>query len=459
MFPENEFISLDEANESIKSFGDIKVIEAYIVDINGIPRGKWLPAEHSEKLFKQGLNLPLSAFALDIWGQDVIAAGLVNETGDNDGVCKPVKGSLKKTAWSNEKSAQVLMTMFTKEGHPFQVDPRQVLSHVVSSLNAKNLFPVCSVELEFYVINKKAMLTEELSCDSFSTMSLGSKLDPQLYSLSEMDVYKEIYLNVLKLCEDFDFSIDALHSEFGPGQFEISLKHLNDPLKIADQLVYLKRILKAAFDQFDYHVTFMAKPYLEKSGSGLHVHLSMLNEENENVFCMRDNLAPPSDILLYSIGGLVKTMKQAMLVFAPHFNSYRRFQKGSHAPVRACWGIDNRMSAIRVIPGGATSSRLEHRVSGADANPYLVLASILAGVSYGIDEQERPGQAMEGDRYLSKSELLPNDWKRALSAFSSSDFIKEYLNEDFHRVYKACKMQEVDLFSNKISNVEYNSYL
>jgi glutamine synthetase len=235
--------------------------------------------------------------------------------------------------------------------------------------------------------------------------------------------------------------------------------HVDDPLLAGDQAVMFKRLIKGIARKQGYSATFMAKPYAKKSGNGMHVHFSLLNEEGVNVF--DDGGEEGTDVLKHAVAGLLLTMADSMLTFAPHMNSYRRFMVGAHAPTFASWGYENRTVAIRIPESPCAARRIEHRVAGADANPYLVLATILAGALYGIENKLRPSEAIEGDAYSEENQrlVLPNKWDQATDIFSKSKVLEHYLGEEFMRVYTAAKRQEQRKLHEQISDIEYEAYL
>ena len=283
--------------------------------------------------------------------------------------------------------------------------------------------------------------------------------DVDAYSITELDGLADFFADVREACEIQGIPADTIISELGPGQFEINLNHINDPLLVADQAILFKRLIKGVARKHEMAASFMAKPYMDQSGNGFHVHFSLLDDNGDNIF---NNGGPEgTDTLRHAIGGLMQAMGDSMLVFAPNLNSYRRFQKGAHAPTYASWGYENRTVALRVPESPNVARRIEHRVSGADANPYLVLSAILSAALYGIENKIEPPAPVEGDAYsaFDESRALPNTWDGAISAIENSALIKDVLGEEFVRVFSAAKRQEQDSINSRISDVEYESYL
>jgi len=434
--------------------------DLFITDLNGNLRGKRMPWKALSKVMEEGVKLPRSVLGFDFWGDDVLENGLVFETGDIDGTCMPVQQPVPVT-WSESPRHQILATMFNPDGTPFGADPRQVLSRIVDRFKSHGLTPVVATELEFYLLDGDSEVSQRPQPPILSEGHGRRLTETDCYSIDEMDGLSSFFSDVREACELQGVPADTIVSELGPGQFEINLVHVADPMLAGDQATMFKRLVKGIARKHGYAATFMAKPYTKKSGNGLHVHFSLLNEDGINVF--DDGGEEGTDLLRYAVGGLMRTMSDSMLTFAPHMNSYRRFKVGAHAPTFASWGYENRTVAIRIPESPPVARRIEHRVAGADANPYLVLATVLAGALYGIENKLMPMAAIEGDAYneaeANRELLLPNKWDVATEVFSRSQVLKEYLGEEFVRVYSAAKRQELRKLHERISDVEYESYL
>ena len=431
----------------------------FITDLNGNQRGKRLPGSSFSKILKEGMKLPRSVVGLDIWGDDCAGNGLVFETGDSDGICQPINDSLTDVPWANRPHQQALAMMFNPDGSPFLADPRQILASIVDRYKAKGITAVAATELEFYLMDANSDATQR-PCPPVLKHGHGRKMsDVDAYSITELDGLADFFADVREACEIQGIPADTIISELGPGQFEINLNHINDPLLVADQAILFKRLIKGVARKHEMAASFMAKPYMDQSGNGFHVHFSLLDDNGDNIF---NNGGPEgTDTLRHAIGGLMQAMGDSMLVFAPNLNSYRRFQKGAHAPTYASWGYENRTVALRVPESPNVARRIEHRVSGADANPYLVLSAILSAALYGIENKIEPPAPVEGDAYsaFDESRALPNTWDGAISAIENSALIKDVLGEEFVRVFSAAKRQEQDSINSRISDVEYESYL
>ncbi|MBA4795825.1 glutamine synthetase family protein [Rhizobium rosettiformans] len=445
----------EEAREFFAANPDIEVLEAFVIDVNGVPRGKWIPRERAIDVLTKGMAMPRSVYALDVWGRDVNAAGLAEGTGDPDGICFPVPGTLSRVTWLSRPTAQVLLQMHTQEGESFYADPRQVLSHVLDRFKAAKLTPVVATELEFYLIDPVRSALDPVRPPNTRDGRWHTG-QTQVLSISELQDFEEVFHGISTAARAQNVPADTTLRENGPGQYEINLNHVPDALAAADYAVLLKRIVKGVARASDLDATFMAKPYGTQAGSGMHVHFSVLDEKGENIYVGADG---PSEALFHSVGGLLENMGESMAIFAPHQNSYRRLRPSEHAPTYASWGFDNRSAAVRVITASKPATRIEHRVAGSDTNPYLVLAMILSAALAGMKEKLSPGGAISGDDHAVNHEPLPTNWDYALQRFAKSSFAYAALGPKYRSLYTACKQQELSEFSLRVTDVEYDAYI
>ncbi len=436
-------------NKFIADNPDIERIEALFPTINGIYRGKWLPAKDIAKLANGGLRLPISTYALDSWGDDVDEAGLGIISGDRDGVGAPVIDTLARIGWSKVPAAQILMSLELRDGNntPCPYDPRQQLAKMARRFSDKNLTPVIATELEFYLI--KPVDRDNPHPVPFQEISTGN-----LNNLDQMAEFETVLNEIRKACEDQNVLADVMIAEAGMCQFEINFKHISDPLRAGDQAMLFKRIVKGSAKMHGMDATFMAKPFGEDLGSGMHTHVSILDNDGDNIFDGNGN--KPSPNLLYATGGLLSSMRELQAIFAPNLNSYRRFQAGSFAPNRANWGLDHRAAAVRLPQISGPAARLEHRICGADTNPYLALTAILGGILHGLENSIDPGKTIENDKTAT---ALHHDWKNSIDNFSVSKLAKHIFGDEFHRVYTVLRHHEINRMQAKISDVELALYL
>ncbi|MEM1346831.1 MAG: glutamine synthetase family protein, partial [Pseudomonadota bacterium] len=246
--------------------------------------------------------------------------------------------------------------------------------------------------------------------------------------------------------------------EFGPGQFEINLGHTADALAGADHMIWLKRAIRGTARAQKLDATFMAKPFGAASGSGQHIHVSLMDDDAHNALAGVPGQGV-SPRLGQAVAGLVTTMAEATAVFAPHANSYRRFVAGSYAPTSAAWGLDNRSTAVRVPATHGPGARIEHRVAGADANPYLLAAAVIAAMLEGIEATRTPPPPTIAGAPASDDQPLPLNWERAIAAFTESAFIGTWLGQEMQRVFAGIKRQEHATLLAQVPDTEYNAYL
>ena len=365
---------------------DIETVDAFIVDHNGIARGKRLSADGATKIFDKGLFLPRSVHAVDIWGHDVTSAGLDLQSGDGDGLCMPVPGTLKRVAWGERPAAQVMLQMLGHDGQPFAVEPRAVLRRVLDRLVAMDLTAVAAVELEFYLVERDR--ADGTPPKPAACRETGRRpRNPNVYSLDELDFFSTVFHDISAAAAAQGIPTDTLITEHGPAQYEINLWHRPDAVLASDYAVMFKRVVKGVARRHGLEASFMAKPFGRSAGNGMHVHFSLVDAQGRNVF---DDGGLGSRTLRHAIGGLLTTMPQILPMLAPNPNSFRRLRPGSYAPTTPTWGYENRSVSLRIPQAGGPARRIEHRVAGSDANPHLVMAAILAGAHYGIANQIEP---------------------------------------------------------------------
>jgi glutamine synthetase len=278
----------------------------------------------------------------------------------------------------------------------------------------------------------------------------------QVYYMQDLDDYQRFTDAVAAACRAQQVPADTAVAEYAPGQFEVNLKHRADALLACDDAIYLKRTIKAIAAQQQLMATFMAKPFAEQAGSGLHVHVSLLDRAGNNVFACTPEA--PADPLRHAIGGLQATSADCMLLFAPHANSYRRFVLNAFVPLNDCWGFNNRTVAMRVPYSDRDNIRIEHRIAGADANPYLVTAAVLAGMLHGIEQRSDPGPPISGNAY---EQVPPRElfWHDTIAAFRRSDFALAQFGSEFRHIYGEQKLKEMRSFQREVSDVDYRWYL
>ncbi len=430
-------------------FGVPDRLELMLCDVNAVLRGKWLPGEEVEKLLKGDVCLPLSTYAPSIFGWEVEETGFGIVVGDPDGVLTPVPSTLKPVPWADGTVAQIVVEMTDETGEISLLSTRQILARMLDKLAARDLFPVVATELEFYIVKARD--------DAAAPPEPPDRLpEAQNYDLEVLSRKSEILDDILDACDKQGLPTDTLIAEYGPGQFEINFHHTDDVLAAADTALVFRRLVRGVVDSHGFEATFMAKPYADSPGSGMHAHISMLNGKGENVFDSGDTEA--SETLKHAVGGVLSTMRELQAIFAPHMNSYRRFQINSFAPSKTEWGYDNRGAAIRLPETQGMGARLEHRICGADVNPYLALAAILGGMLHGLENRIDPGPPLDSES-SGDGERLSHDWVRTVERLETSQLAADILGEEFRDVYVTLRKHEIAELTTQITPQEYTFYL
>jgi glutamine synthetase len=433
--------------------------EMLVPDLSGIARGKRVRRAGLRAAFADGLALPSSVFASRASGESVGASGLVWEIGDKDLRCLPVSGTLSPMPWAPRPSAQVLLRMIGEDGAPFFADPRTVLESVLARYAARNWTPVVALELEFFLIAKPGG-RHRAPRPADAPLTGQPQTKNQVYGLEELTEFDTVLDAIEDACRLQGVPASAASTEYGPSQFEINLNHVDDAVRAADHAFLLKRIIKGVAGAHGMAATFMAKPFAEQAGNGMHMHFSILDQEGRNVMAEADGADPLSNPLLrHAVGGLAAGLRDHSAILAPTANAYRRFGIGSYAPMSASWGYNNRTVAFRIPDSAPEARRIEHRVPGADTNPYLIAASVLASALDGIERALEPPPPAEGNAYESDARQIPETWTEALRAFKDSPLIEAAFGAPFQALFHAVKNEERQVFDADVTPREWEWYL
>ncbi|MCR3765734.1 glutamine synthetase family protein [Pseudomonas aeruginosa] len=445
-----------EAREFLAAHPEVRSIELFLIDANGVPRGKLLHRDELLAVYESGRPLPSTILGLTINGDDVEETGLVWDVGDADCWTYPLPGSLTLQPWRQSPTGQVQVSMHPEQGLPAAVgDPRHVLQRVIHSLQEDGLHPVMAVELEFYLLDR------ERGSDGRPQPALQMNGQrpraTQVYGVYELEQLQPFLDDLYEACEVQGLPARTAISEYAPGQLEITLQHRFDALQAIDEGVRYKRLVKGVAHRHGMLACFMAKPFDDLAGTGMHLHVSLADEQGNNLFASDDPAGTP--LLRQAVGGMLASLLDSLLLFCPNANSYRRFQANSYAPLAQTWGVDNRTVSLRVPGGPASSRHIEHRICGADANPYLAAAALLAGVHRGIREGIDPGAPVEGNGYAQAGKRLPTDWLTALDALQGSEWARQAFGEPFLGVYLAVKRAEYRQFMGEVGEQDWRWYL
>jgi len=421
----------------LRKHPEVRTIRVAAADLNGQPRGKRVPVRFADAVVANGTRFPMSVLNLDIWGEDVEDSPLVFESGDADGVLRPTERGFMPMPWLDAPTALMPIWMFHENGQPYEGDPRHVLARVVDRYRAHGLTPVCAMELEFYLIDDSGRKLQVPP----SPRSGKRRKAAEIMSIRALDAFDTFFTDLYDACEAMDIPADTAISESGLGQFEINLMHTDDALRAADDAWLFKMLLKGLARRHGFAASFMAKPYPDYSGNGLHTHFSVIDRDGRNIF---DNGTPEgTELLRHAVAGCLDAMHDCTLIFAPHANSYERLIPEAHAPNQVCWGYENRTTAIRIPSGNPAARRIEHRVAGGDVNPYLMLAAILGAGLAGIEGRMAPPAPITGNAYALDLPLLPDTWAEAIDVFEGSETVRGIFPAELIRNLVMTKRQEL----------------
>jgi glutamine synthetase len=447
----------DELKEFLKQYPDTQFLELLQPDMLGILRGKRVVRDEFAKPFGTGLNFCGATVLLDAKGATFERIDNGGRDGDPDAISTAVPGSLAPVPWAQVPTAQLLLAMATASGDPFFADPRQVLRHAMKPLQKMGLTAVAATELEFYLLEADG---ERPSPKRGRIPGTRREQDgPQYGAMEDVEDVDPFLAELYATCKAQNIPVGATLKEFSPGQLEVNLHHVASAELAADHAVLLKRAVKAVARRHGMAASFMAKPFSDGAGCSLHVHVSLMDESGRNVFASKDAAQPISATLRHAIGGLAATMPESMAIFAPTANAYRRYRPGVFVPLAPNWGRNHRGVALRVPLSALEDTRVEHRPGGADGNPYLVLAAILAGIHHGIANKIDPGPMVEPGTVIDEKVVLPVRWETALDAFDAARVLPKYLGERYHKLYATCRREECDRIHAEIPDRDYEWYL
>ena len=409
---------------------NIEDVEAFVPDMAGAARGKLIPAA---KFGSGELKLPEGIFAQTVSGNYVDNKDNVE---DRDMLLWPDPSTLRPVPWATDPAASIFLDCYRRDDSPVETSPRWVLRNVLKLYEEKGWTPVVAPEVEFYLINPHSDANQEVEPPEGR---LGwTETSKQPYSIDTMNDFDPFINDVYAYCEAQNIRIDTLSQEMGPAQFELNFFHGN-AVELADQVFLFKRTVREAAIAHEMHATFLAQPISDEAGSSLHVHQSVVDKDGNNIFANDDG--SDSDLFMAYIGGLQKYMREALLIFAPYSNSYRRFLNYWASPVNLAWAVDNRTVGLRVPDSEPDARRVENRLAGSDVNPYLALAATLACGYLGMIEGATPDEPIDGSAYD-----LPFSLHRflyeAIDAFEASEAMKMTLGEKFVNIYSSIKKDE-----------------
>ncbi len=412
-------------------------VECIIPDMSGIARGKILPTQKFlDTINDDMLRLPESIFAQTVTGTFINSSVL--DVVEPDVILKPDSGTVRMIPWYAEPTAQVICNACYRDGSPVQVSPREILIQVLALYAERNWKPVVAPELEFYLAAKN--VDPDYPLEPPVGASGRPETGRQAYSIDAVNEFDPLFEDMYDFCEAQEIDVDTLIHEAGTAQVEINFDHGN-ALELADQAFLFKRTVRQTAIRKGMYATFMAKPYEGEPGSAMHIHQSVVHAgSGKNLFCRDDG--ENTDLFLHHIGGVQKYLPQAMLLIAPNVNSYRRIINYASSPINTHWGLENRTVGLRVPDSAPAARRLENRVPGADANPYLAIAASLACGYLGMIRETEPHPPMLGSAYESSEHSLPRHVLDAMANFEEAKELHEILGSTFATVYAEVKHEE-----------------
>jgi len=417
-------------------------VECIIADLSGIARGKAMPAAKFAK--QKHFYLPNSIFQQTItgeWADDGVSDFL-----EPDMVLEPDFGTACAAPWTADWTMQVIHDMFDQQGAPMPVAPRNVLKRVIGLYEARGWQPVIAPEMEFYLVARNTDPSKPVEPPMGRSGRRAAAR--QAYSMSAVDEYGPVIDDIYDFAEAMGLEIDGILQEGGAGQVEMNLRH-GDPVKLADEIFYFKRMIREAALRHDCYATFMAKPIQDEPGSAMHIHHSVIDRTTgQNIFVQDDGTETPE--FLHFIGGMQRHMPSVIALLAPYVNSYRRYVRDFAAPINLEWGRDNRTTGLRVPVSEPAAKRVENRIAGMDCNPYLAIAASLACGYLGLVNKLDPAAQFAGDAYNS-ADGIPRDLTSALDLFKTATEMHEVLHPQFALIYMAVKRMEVNAFLQVIS--------
>jgi glutamine synthetase len=444
---------LSEAADFLTRHPEVEAIDVLMIDCHGIGRGKIIRRHELESLFTSGRGMPASMFAQDVAGDDVDGTGLL-EDGSGDHRCWPVAGSLGFIPATGR--GQVLVSLYPLDGAPFAAEPRHALVAQIDRARAAGYQPMGALELEFYLVDRERDAMGRVQPARYPLTGRRSH-NTNTMSVDELDEMSPFFEAIYAGARELDLPLEALISEYATSQYELTLRY-RDLLRAADDVVIAKRLIRTTARRFGMEACFMAKPFGNDSGSGMHLHLSLADDAGRNLFADQPD-GSLSPLMLHAIGGIRHTIGETMLILAPFLNSWRRFASVVYSPANDTWGVENRTVALRVPAGSGKSRHFEHRVAGVDANPYLVAAVTLGAALDGIADKADPGPAVTGDASEARSRgTLPRNWLEAIEALEASDFTRRILGDLMHQGFAAIKRSEYNHMATRVSEAEWSLY-
>ena len=428
---------------------EVRYVDLISLDIPGHFYGKRYPIDMLEKVAGGSvLKLPQNCVLLGVQGGLFKIGDYCFNDGDPDAVRRLVPGTLKPVTWEGRPLGQMLITSDGTQ-QPIVFEPREVLARVLARLARKGIHPVVAFELEFYLFDKQ--LRDGLPQFPRDHLSDDADDQPNMH-IERLSRFAPVLDEMVDAAQALGIDATVITAELGPGQFEINFGHLDDGLRAADWAALFCRSTRGVALKHGYRASFMAKPHLQHPGSGMHVHVSLYDAAGHNLLAARQQQP-----LRHAIAGCLDLLPACMPVFAPNHNAFRRLGGTTNIATQASWGYEDRDACLRIPESDANNLRVEYRLAGADANPYLVLAAILVGLEHGLEAGREPILPLNEDR--SSGIAFPLDMLEAVRAMQHQPQLREGLGGEFVDVYCENKRQDHLAFMQEISAREYRWFM
>lgn len=409
-------------------------------DLNGIMRGKRIPASNWPDVCRNGNALSMALLALDmtsdVWDTPYVSF----DNGYPDMHMFPLTQPVA-APW--EPGLAICLGFFKGMDHkPVPIDPRNALTAQVARAESMGYSARVGAELEFYLLDPTTLKPKDRGI--------------QVYSLTRAAELEHVIGPIRRQLNEAGIPIEQSNPEYAAGQVEINMRY-EEALLVADRVVIFREIVHDIARIHGYRATFMSKPFAGESGSGFHTHHSLWKNGTN---CFSDGNGELSDLGKSYLAGLQKRMAESAIASATTPNAYRRRQPYSFCPINTAWGRDNRTAALRVIEGSNNAVRIEKRDGSADCNPYYLLATEIAAGLDGIEQDQQPSPMCDGNAYESENaEPIPRDISTAIQLASKSDWIRDVLGSDRLTILLQQAEREADFIAAQVTPVEIERYL
>jgi glutamine synthetase len=430
-----------------------RFLDTVMFDLCGTAIGKRYPVRDAAKAWTGGVAFCAGITTLDALGTCWDVNGIGFSDGDPDAVSFPIPGTLAPVTWAADTAQVLIAPAPPADADGWWFDPRTILARVVQRFAALGLMPVTACELEFYFVARDA--TGRVQPARPARIGRAPE-GARVLAFDKLDEWAPLLADIDAACVAQGIPAGAATAEYGGAQFEVNLGHLPDPVAACDHALMLRRIVKGVAARHGLEATFMSKPFAAESGSGLHIHASVTDAQG-NIF--DPSRADGDARLSAAIAGLQATTWDAMALFAPNLNAYRRFAPNQFVPVNTTWAVNNRSVAFRVPAGGGAATRIEHRIAGAEANPYLVMAAMLAGMHHGLTRALTATPPSTGNAGEEADPAMPRTLWAALDRLAGSALMADYLGPRYPAAYAAIKHSEFEAFMAEVLPREHDWYL